>query len=239
MWAICLKDLRQYLSNLTAYIAIVVFLVVNGLFLFVFPDTNLFDAGYATLEPFFDRAPLILLLLIPAITMRSFADEFKGGNYEILATSPLSRRDIVLGKFLAAWIIVLLALLLTLVYVITIRLMSDSGMDTGGILGSYLGLVLLSGAFTGIGVCCSSFTANPVVAFLLSAFACFIIYNGFTALSGLSVFEAGADYYIEMLGIEFHYRSISRGVIDSRDVVYFLSVIVLVLFIAYSNLRKR
>jgi len=240
MWSVCKKEFRQFFSSLTGYIAIVVFLLLNGLFLFVFPDTNLLDFGYATLDKFFELSPWILLLLIPAITMRSLAEEFKGGTFEILQTKPLSRWQIVFGKYLGALLVVWIALLPTLVYVISIQQLSaEGGIDTGAIIGSYIGLLFLSAVFTAIGVCCSSFTSNAVVAFIISGFACFIIYSGFNAISRIPALESGADYYIEMLGIDFHYRSISRGVIDSRDIIYFLSMIGLFLAITHRNLVKR
>ena len=239
MFPICKKELRQFFSSLTGYIAIIVFLLLNGLFLFVFPASSLFDYGYATLDKFFELAPWILLLLIPAITMRSFADEFKGGTYEILQTRPVTSWQIIWGKYLASLIIMVIAILPTLIYVFTISRLSTGGIDTGGIAGSYIGLFFLAAVFTAIGICCSSFTSNAVVSFLLSAFACFVIYSAFSALSTIPVFESGAGYFIEMLGIDSHYHSISRGVIDSRDIVYFASVVILFLFLTARNLVKR
>jgi ABC-2 type transport system permease protein len=237
MWSICKKELRQFFSSLTGYIAIIVFLLVNGLMLFVFED-NILDFGYATLDRFFQLAPWVLLLLIPAITMRSFADEFKSGTFEILQTKPLSRSQIVSGKYFGSLIVVLIALIPTIVYFFSIQaLSSNEGIDTGAAIGSYIGLFFLAAVFTAIGVCTSSFTNNAVVAFIISLIACGLLYYGFNAISRL--FESGIDYYIEMLGIDFHYRSISRGVIDSRDVVYFLSVIFLILAITGRNLLKR
>src|SRR5687767_3595197 len=239
MWSVCKKELRQFFSSLTGYIIIIVFLLVNGLVLFVFED-NILDDGYATLDRFFELAPWILLLLIPAITMRSFSDEFRTGTFEILQTKPISRSQLVGGKFLGSYLIVLIALLPTLVYVICIQtLAEDKGIDTGATVGSYIGLLFLAAVFTAIGVFCSSFSNNPVVAFIISAFACFLIYSGFNAVSRIPVFAAGADYYIEMLGIDFHYRSVSRGVIDSRDVIYFLSLVAFFLFVTNRNLVRR
>lgn len=240
MWSVCKKEFRQFFSSLTGYIAIVVFLLLNGLFLFVFPDTNLLDFGYATLNKFFELAPWILLLLIPAITMRSLADEFKTGTFEILQTKPLSRWQLVLGKYAGALLVVVIAIVPTLLYIISIQqLSSGGGIDIGATIGSYIGLFFLSAVFTAVGICCSSFTSNAVVAFIISGFACFILYNGFNAISRIPALEAGADYYIEMMGIDFHYRSISRGVIDSRDLFYFISVIGLFLAITHKNLVKR
>jgi len=239
MWSICKKELRQFFSSLTGYIAIIVFLLINGLFLFVFPASCVFDYGYATLDKFFEMAPWILLLLIPAITMRSFADEFRGGTFEILQTRPITRWQMIWGKYVASLFIVVIAIIPTLIYVLTISRLSTGGIDSGGIAGSYIGLFFLAAVFTAIGICCSSFTSNAVVAFLLSAFACFVVYSAFSAISTLPVFETGAGYFIEMLGIDSHYRSISRGVIDSRDLIYFASVVLLFLFLTARNLVKR
>src|SRR5687768_774015 len=239
MWSICSKELRQFFSSLTGYIAIIVFLLVNGLMLFVF-ENNIFDFGYATLDRFFQLAPWVLLLLIPAITMRSFADEFKGGTYEILQTKPLSRWQIIWGKYLGNLFVVLIALLPTLVYIISVQQLSTGeGIDTGATAGSFTGLVFLAAVFTAIGVCASSFTTNAVVAFITSLIGCALLYYGFSAISRLPGLESGADYYVEMAGIDFHYRSISRGVIDTRDLVYFLSMVVLFLSIINHNLLKR
>lgn len=239
MWAICKKELRQFFSSLTGYIAIIVFLLVNGLMLFVF-ENNIFDFGYATLDRFFQLAPWILLLLIPAITMRSFADEFKGGTFEILQTRPLTRWQIVLGKYFGSLVVVMIALIPTIIYVFSIqKLSSGEGIDTGATLGSYIGLFFLAGVFTAIGICTSSFTSNSVVAFIASLIGCVLFYYGFNAISKLPGLEDGPDYYIGMIGIDFHYESISRGLIDTRDVIYFLSVIFLFLAITSRNLLKR
>ena len=240
MWSVCKKEFRQFFSSLTGYIAIIVFLLLNGLFLFVFPDTNLLDFGYATLDKFFELAPWILLLLVPAITMRSFSDEFKGGTFEILQTKPLRRWQIVIGKYAGALGVVLIAVLPTIIYAVTMQSLSSlGGIDTGGTIGSYIGLLFLAAVFVAIGICASSFTSNAVVAFITAAFMCFILYSGFAAISKLPALARGADYYVEMLGIDFHYRSVSRGVLDSRDVIYFFSVILFFLVFTHRNLIKR
>ena len=240
MWSICKKELNQFFSNLTGYIAIILFLLINGLFLFVLSDSSIFEFGYANLDKFFELAPWILLFLVPAICMRSLSDEFKAGTFEILKTKPLSSWQIVLGKYISILLVIIFVIVPTLLYVITIKSLSASGgIDTGGIAGSYLGLFLLGAVFAAISICCSGFTNNAVVAFLLSAFACLVIYFGFNAISKLPLLQGSADYYTEMLGIDFHYRSISRGVLDSRDLVYFISVIFLFLLITVKNLPKR
>ena len=240
MWSICKKELQQFFSNLTGYIAIILFLLVNGLFLFVLKDSNIFDYGYATLDKFFELAPWILLFLVPAITMRTLSDEFKSGTFEILQTKPLTKWQIVWGKYFSILIVLLFVILPTFIYVFTIKKLSVlGGIDGGGITGSYIGLFFLAAVFAAISLSCSSFTSNAVVAFLISIFGCLILYFGFSALSKLSFFENGPDYYIEMLGIDFHYRSISRGVMDSRDMIYFGSIIFLFLLVTVKNLRKK
>jgi ABC-2 type transport system permease protein len=239
MWSVCKKELRQFFSSLTGYIAIIVFLLVNGLVLFVF-ENNILDFGYATLDRFFQLAPWILLLLIPAITMRSFAEEFKTGTFEILQTRPLSRTQIVMGKYLGSLIVVLIALVPTWVYYYTVQhLSAGEGIDTGAAIGSYIGLCFLAAVFTAIGICTSSFTSNAVVAFIIALISCALLYYGFSAVSQLPALSGGADYYVEMAGIDFHYRSISRGLIDTRDILYFISVIFLFLAITGRNLLKR
>ena len=237
---ICKKEWQQFFSSLTGYIALVVFLLINGLFLFVFPDTSILDFGYASLANFFNLAPWIFLFLVPTITMRSLADEFKSGTFEILKTMPLSPLQIVWGKFFGAFIIVLTAIIPTIIYAVSIQQLSvTGGIDVGGTIGSYTGLIFLGAVFTAIGICASSFTNNTVVSFISGAFVCFLLFNGFEAISKLPIFTAGWDYYIEMLGINFHYRSISRGVVDSRDIIYFTGIIVLFLFITQRNLSNR
>lgn len=239
MWSVCKKELSQFFSSLTGYIAIIVFLLVNGLMLFVFDD-NIFDFGYATLDRFFQLAPWILLLLIPAITMRSFADEFKTGTYEILQTRPLTRWQIIGGKYAGSLIVVIIALIPTIIYIFSIqRLSSGEGIDLGATIGSYIGLFFLAGVFTSISICCSSFTNNAVVAFIISLIGCALLYYGFSAISRLPALASGPDYFVEMLGIDFHYKSISRGLIDTRNIIYFLSVIFLFLTITNRNLLKR
>jgi|SRR4051812_6325703 ABC-2 type transport system permease protein len=240
MWMICTKEWRQFFSSLTGYIALIVFLLLNGLLLFVFPDTSLLDFGYASLNGFFDLAPWILLFLIPTITMRSFADEYKGGTFELLKTIPLKPSQMVYGKFFGSLLIVLLSLIPTIVYAVSLQALSAvGGLDVGSTIGSYLGLLMLGAVFTSIGICTSSFTNNTVVAFIAGAFVCFLLYTSFEAISKLPVFASGMDYYIEMLGIKFHYKSISKGVIDIRDVIYFTGVIFIFLFITERNVTRR
>jgi ABC-2 type transport system permease protein len=239
MWGLCKKELIQFFSSLSGYIAIAVFLLVNGLVLFVFED-NILDFGYASLDRFFELAPWILLLLIPAITMRSFAEEFRTGTYEILATQPLQKTQIILGKYASALIVVLIALVPTFLYAFTVNaLAAGEGIDRGATMGSYVGLFFLAAVFTAIGIWCSSLTSNTVVSFLLALLASVIIYYGFNAISQLPVVSSGFDYWIEWLGIDFHYRSISRGVVEFTDLIYFMSLIALFFVFTARNLQQR
>jgi len=239
MLSICAKELRQFFSSLTGYIAIIVFLLVNGLMLFVF-ENNIMDFGYASLDRFFELAPWVLLLLIPAITMRSFADEFRTGTFEVLQTSPVTDWQIIIGKYLGSFVVVLVSMIPTIVYIFSIQALADTeGIDQGATIGSYIGLFFLAAVFTSIGIFSSSLTNNPVVSFIISLVGCVLLYYGFNAISRLPALANGPDYYIEMIGIDFHYQSISRGLIDSRDVIYFLSVITLFFILTRNNLLKR
>lgn len=234
------KELHQFFNGLTGYITIILFLLVNGLYLFVLKDSNIFDFGYATLDKFFELAPWIFIFLIPALSMRSFSEEYKTGTFEILQTRPLTKWQIVSGKYFSVLTVIFIALLPTLLYVYTIHSLSAAGgIDSGGISGSYIGLIFLAAVFAAISIWCSALTSNAVVAFLSGAFSCLVLYFGFNAISQLSVFTGNADYYIQMFGIDFHYRSISRGVVDTRDIIYFLSLIFLFLFVTQKNLTKK
>lgn len=241
MWSIFIKEINSFFSSIVGYVAILIFLVACGLFLWIIPDTSILDYGYATLDRYFSMAPWLLMLLIPAVTMRSFADEFRGGTIEWLSTKPLRDLDIILGKYFAALALVVFALLPTLVYVLTIDSLSavENDIDTGGIIGSYIGLIFLAASYSAVGVFCSSTTSNQVVAFLVALFACYILFSGFESLSKIPAFAAGIDYYLSMVGMSFHYDSISRGVIDTRDVVYFLSVVILFVSLTRLSLSRR
>ncbi len=241
MRSIFIKEINSFFSSIVGYVAVLVFLVACGLFLWILPDSGILDYGYASMDRFFEMAPWFLMLLIPAITMRSFADEFKGGTIEWLSTKPLRDTDIILGKYFASLALILFALLPTLIYVYTIDNLSmiEGSLDSGGIIGSYIGLMFLAASFAAVGIFCSSLTSNQVVGFLVALFACFILYSGFDSFSRMPVFAGGADYYLNMIGISFHYSSISRGVIDSRDVIYFLSVIILFIALTRVSVNSR
>ncbi|MBU3713812.1 MAG: gliding motility-associated ABC transporter permease subunit GldF [Ferruginibacter sp.] len=240
MWSICKKELGQLFSSLTGYIAIVLFLLINGLFLFILKDSSIFENKFANLDGFFSLAPWVLLFLIPAISMWSLSDEYKSGTIEILRTRPLHPYQVILGKYFSLIIVLLFVILPTLTYVITIQSLSTTGeIDTGGIAGSYLGLFILGSVYASISLFCSSLSGNAVMTFLGGAFFCLILYFGFNAISKLPVFKGTYDYYIEMLGIDFHYKSISKGVIDSRDLVYFFSIILFFFLLTVKNFIRN
>lgn len=224
MLSILTKEINGFFNSLAAYITMAVFLLVTGLFLWVFPDSSILDYGYAGLDSFFNIAPYLFMFLIPAITMRSLAEEQKDGTFELLATRPLSDWQIVLGKFLASLLIVVLTLVPTIIYYFSVYQLgvSKGNIDTGAVIGSYLGLILLGGAFTSIGLFTSSLGKNQIIAFTLSVFLCFISFSAFDSISKLIAFQAFESSLIS-LGINEHYQSISRGVLDSRDFIYFLS----------------
>lgn len=239
MWSICKKELRCFFSSLTGYLAIAVFLLLMGLFLFIFPETSILDYGFATMDKFFELAPWILILLVPAITMRSFSEEFKSGTYELLKTKPLTSGQIVRGKYWASFIIAAIALLPSLLYAFTIQqLIVKGGIDTGGIAGSYMGLLMLVGSFTAIGTCCSALTDNAVISFLIGATVCFIFYNGFEALSRIDAFKGNIDYYLEQVGFSNHYKSMSRGLIEIKNIIYFIIIICFFMLIAKRRLIR-
>lgn len=241
MLSIYFKELRSFFSSIVGYVVLLVFLGACGLFLWVLTDTSILDYGYASMEQFFSIAPWLLLFLIPAITMRSFADEYRGGTIEWLSTKPLTQGQIVLGKFLASFTLVCIALLPTLLYIFSIHYlaMDDAALDAGGIAGSYAGLLFLAATFTAIGIFCSTLTDNQIVGFLAALFLCFLLYSGFEALSRVPAFRGGADYYLGQVGMDEHYNSMSRGVIDTRDVVYFGSLIALFITLTRFTLSRK
>ena len=241
MYALFKKEISNFLNSLIGIMVIVVFLLITGLFLWVFQsDFNIMSFGYANLDSLFILAPWVFLFLVPAVTMRSFAEERRTGTMEMLFTKPLSDWQIVWGKYLAGVALVLLALIPTLVYFFSVYRLSlpVGNVDAGGIWGSYIGLFFLSAAFVSIGLFCSSLTNNQILAFLLSVFLCGFIYIGFDMIYSMALFGS-VDLFIQQLGIASHYSSLSRGVIDTRDILYFLSVIILFLSMTKLVLLSR
>lgn len=239
MWTLLRKEISGFFSTLTGYLVITVFLVLNSLFIWIIPgDFNVIESGYATLDPLFAIAPWVFLFLVPAITMRMFSEEKRTGTLELLSTRPVTRLQVILSKFLAAWALVLLSLLPTLVYFWSVsRIGSPPGnIDAGGTWGSYIGLLFLGGIYASIGIFTSSLTSNQVVAFILALVISFLLYLGFDFLASLAG-TGQLQFMITRLGIENHYGSVSRGVLDSRDILYFLLVMALFLAATRSILR--
>ena len=240
MLTIFQKEISVFFSSLVAYITIGVFLLVMGLFLWVFPESSILDYGYASLDSLFSTVPYIFIFLIPAISMRSIAEEKKEGTFELLATRPITDWQIVLGKFFACLAIVLLTLLPTIIYYISVYQLGASvgNIDTGAVIGSYIGLVLLGAAFTAIGIFASSISKNQIIAFIVAVFLCFFAFSGFDSVSRIISFQR-FDTFLTGLGINEHYQSISRGVLDTRDLIYFLSFIALFLVLSKTILGGR
>jgi ABC-2 type transport system permease protein len=241
MIALFKKEVAAFFSSLTGYLVIVVFLMITGLFLWVVPgEMNILFGGYSTLEPLFYLAPWIYLFLVPAITMRMFAEEKKSGTMELLLTRPVSELQIVMAKYFAGVLLVFISLLPTLVYVFSVYSLGNpvGNFDSGATWGSYIGLLLLGAVYVSIGVFSSSLTDNQIVAFVLAIVLCFSFYYGFEAISSISGLKSSRDILVFM-GIDEHYQSVSRGVVDSRDLVYFVSVITLFLFLTRMVLNSR
>lgn len=234
------KEFNSFLSSLIAYVVIGVFLTGIGLLMWVFPETSVLDYGYADMDTLFSLGPYVFIFLIPAITMRSFAEERKAGTMELLLTKPLTDWDIVLGKFLACFLLVLFALLPTVIYYFSVSALGNpvGNVDTPGVVGSYIGLALLAGVFCSVGIVASSITSNQIVAFILAAFLCFIVFSGFESISTLNVWSANT-LLIKQFGILYHYEALSKGLIDSRDIIYFISVGALMLLISKIILSAR
>lgn len=239
MRVLILKEVRGFLGSLVGQVVVVVFLLITGLFLWVFPD-NILDTGYADLAPLFFISPWVFLFLVPAVTMRSFSEEKRTGTIEMLLTKPLTEMQLVLAKYLAAVILVLFALLPTLVYWYSLHdlAMPRGNLDTGGIIGSYIGLFFLASCFAAIGVFASSITENKVVAFMIAVFLCFFLYLGFDLIASFDAFGA-LEGPIKAIGIQDHYTSLSRGVVDLRDVLYFLGTITVFLLLTRTALQSR
>ncbi|MCL2097674.1 MAG: gliding motility-associated ABC transporter substrate-binding protein GldG [Bacteroidales bacterium] len=240
MLTILLKEIRSFFSSLTGYIAIVIFLLVNAWFMWIGPgEFNVLDGGYANLDTLFIIAPWVFLFLLPAVTMRSFAEEKKSGTLELLLTKPVTRLQLIVGKYLAAVVLALFALLPTLLYYYSIYQLGHpvGNLDSGAIWGSYIGLICLAASYAAIGICMSIFTTNQIVAYILTAVLCFFCYAGFDGLSQLADNSAFGNIILS-LGINEHYQSISRGVVDSRDLLYFLSLIIIFLGITHLQINS-
>jgi len=241
MFALLKKEINSFLNSLIGYIVIAVFLLTIGLFMWVFPgEFNIMDSGYAHIDSLFTITPWVYMLLVPAVTMRLFSEEKKTGTIELLLTRPITEMQVVVAKYLSGVILVLISLLPTIVYCLTIYSVSFpvGNIDTGSIIGSYLGLLLLGAGFVAIGLFASSISDNQVVSFIIAFFLCLICYTGFEMASSISKVPYLSNILFN-LGIHAHYISMSRGVIDTRDVVYFLSLIFIFLFSTRTVIESR
>ncbi len=241
MLALLRKEIRSFLSSLIGYIVMAVFLLLMGLFMWIFPgEWNTLDTGIASLDTLFIMAPWVFMFLIPAITMRSFAEERRTGTMELLLTRPLSDFQIVVAKYLGGLSLVAISLLPTLIYFITVWFTGETSgnLDTGATWGSYIGLLFLGSAYVSIGIFASSLTSNQIVSFLIAVFLCFFMYRGFESIASFGSFGS-LDAVIIGLGISDHYRSLSRGLIDSRDVVYFTVLTLVFLLSSRTVIQSR
>ncbi|MCS7004102.1 MAG: gliding motility-associated ABC transporter permease subunit GldF [Cytophagales bacterium] len=240
MLAILQKEFVSFFYSAAAYVIWSVFLVAAGLFIWILPDTSVLESGYASLEIFFEISPYLFLFLIPAITMNTFSEEYKSGTIELLYTRPLTDWQIIVGKFLGCWLVSCIAILPTFIYYSIVWKLGlpPGNIDTASTIGSYIGLFLLSAAFTSTGVFASSITHNQIVAFILSFSLCYTLYDGFSALASLDKWS-NYSYYIQQLGIHYHYKSLARGLIDASDVVYLGSVVIFFLCFTRLILQRR
>jgi ABC-2 type transport system permease protein len=238
MKSIALREIKSFFGSPIGYLVIAIFLLLNGLFLWIFDgEYNILQSGFADLSPFFTISPWILIFLIPAVTMRSFSDEKKQGTIELLLTKPLSIWQIVNGKFLGAFLLIILAIIPTFIYVYVISIlgMPEGNIDLGSTLGSYFGLLFLVGAYTSIGIFTSTISENQIVAFILSVFLCFVFYYGFEGITTL--FKSQSDL-VSRIGMEYHFKSMSRGVLDTRDILYFVSIAIIFLSLTVYKLKS-
>lgn len=239
MITILKKEFNSFFASPIAYLVIGVFLLINGLFLFIFNDDfNILNAGFADITPFFYLTPWVFLFLIPAITMKSFADEFNTGTIELLKTKPISDWQIVLGKFWASLLLVCIAIIPTFVYVYTVYQLGNpvGNIDFGSTIGSYIGLLFLAATYTAVGLFTSTLSKNQIVAFILGVFITFMLFYGFDAIANSF---GNLGFAIQQFGINEHFKSISRGVIDTRDILYFLSITFFFLFITKMRLDNE
>ncbi|HEX9980139.1 MAG TPA: gliding motility-associated ABC transporter permease subunit GldF [Flavobacterium sp.] len=238
MKSILLREIKSFFGSATGYLVIAIFLLLNGLFLWVFSgEFNILNSGFADLSPFFTIAPWILIFLIPAVTMRSFSDERKQGTLELLLTKPISVWQVVNGKFLGAMILIVIAIIPTFIYVSVISHfgMPEGSIDMGSTMGSYFGLLFLIAAYSAIGIFTSALSDSQIVAFIISVFVCFLFYFGF---EGASTLVQGYEDAVAWLGMESHFRSMGRGVLDTRDILYFASITILFLSFTVFKLKS-
>lgn len=235
------KEINQFFNTVIGYFVVCMFLLINGLILWLFSTRyNILDNGYASLETYFAFAPWVFVIFVPAITMRMFSEEIRMGTLELLITKPLTEMQIILAKYFASVIVVLASLIPTLIYFYSVFILGypAGNIDTGGTWGSFIGLFFLASVYTAIGIFTSSLTTNQIVAMILSAILCLVFYLGFDALASLPVFSSN-ESLVASFGINEHYKSISRGVLDSRDIIYFAGVTSIFLFFTRTVLQSR
>ena len=238
MKAILLREIKSFFGSPIGYLVIALFLILNGLFLWVFEgDYNILNSGFADLSPFFTLSPWILIFLIPAVTMRSFSDEKKQGTLELLLTKPLSLWEIVNGKFLGSFILIVIAIIPTFIYVFAISNLGapEGNIDMGSTLGSYFGLLFLIAGYSAIGVFTSSLSDNQIVAFIIAVFLSFFFFFGF---DGIATLVPTFSNFISAWGMQEHFKSMSRGVMDTRDITYFVSITVAFLSLTVYKLKS-
>ncbi len=239
MKSIFIKEIKSFFGTSIGYFVIALFLLSNGLFLWVFEgDFNILNSGFADLNPFFTLAPWVLLFLIPAITMRSFSDEKKQGTLELLLTKPIGISNLVMGKFFGAMVLIIIAIVPTFLYIWIVYSngLPEGNLDIGNTIGCYVGLLFLAIGYTAIGIFSSTLSENQIVSFIIAVVFSFIFYIGFQEIA--SVFSPFADE-IASLGMDNHFKSMSRGVIDSRDVLYFISIAFLFLTATVFKLKSE
>ncbi len=242
MVALLKKEINSFFSSLIGYLVMLVFLLAVGMLLWLFPggDFNIPDSGYASMDSLFILAPWLFLFLIPAVTMRMFAEEQRSGTIELLLTQPLTDFQLVFAKYIAAVVLVVISLLPTFIYYGSVYYLASpvGNLDTAGIIGSYIGLFFLACGFISIGIFASTITSNQIIAFITAVILCFFFYTGFDFFGSLTS-NANFNNVLSSLGISSHYSSLSRGVIDSRDVIYFGSLSAFFLFLSRFVLEKR
>jgi len=240
MFEVFKKEVNSFLNSLIAYVVISVFLLSIGLLTWVFPETSVLEYGFASMETLFSLGPYVFMFLIPAITMRMFAEEKKSGTLELLLTQPLTEWQIILGKYFSGFMLVIFSLVPTIIYYYSLYQLGNpvGNIDTAGVAGSYVGLILLGGVFTAIGLFASSMSENQIVSFIIAVFLCFILYSGFGSLAAVDVWGQ-FSLALEQLGILYHYNSLSKGLLDSRNLIYFISMATIMLMLTHLVLKSR
>lgn len=239
MLSIFKKEVGTFFNGIIGFVVVGVFLLLSGLILWVYPNSNVLDYGFAELTVFFDLCPYIFLFLIPAVTMRMFAEEFRAGTIELLFTKPISIQNIILGKYFASLFIIVLAILPTIIYYFSIYYLGNpvGNIDSASVVGSYFGLIFLAAAYSSIGIFTSAITKNQVVSFILAAVLCYFFYDGIGQIA--SLFRGTLEYYISYVGLDFHYASLGKGLIDSRNMLYLFSFSYFFLILTTIFLKKR